>query len=191
MQAHLKTLSSQLYQADLVKKNGCLNTLPQYVLNCTLCATPAYCVLHLHTVCYTWGLDPLKSKLVSLRPWVWPQLQRASDNNAQHNLPMEMSPLIFMLPRVRSPISQHDASYGNGGMGIFMPSTLATYTFHLHIAPPLGPAKNFPSRIALRQRHWRKCKKPLRCADCEHCVVEISLLLKVLQDLSKAVRISG
>ena len=69
----------------------------------------------LHTVCFTWGLDPLKSELVSLRPWVWPQLQRASDNNAQHNLPMEMSPLIFMLPRVRSPISQHDASYGNAG----------------------------------------------------------------------------
>ena len=40
MQAHLKTLSSQLYQADTVKKNGCLNTLPQYVLNCILCASP-------------------------------------------------------------------------------------------------------------------------------------------------------
>ena len=35
---------------------------------------------------------------------------------------------------------------------IFMHSTLATYTFHLHIAPPLGATKNFPSRIALRQR---------------------------------------
>ena len=128
----------------------------------------------LHTVCFTWGLDPLKSELVSLRPWVWPQLQRASDNNAQHNLPMEMSPLIFMLPRVRSPISQHDASYGNGGMGIFMPSTLATYTFHLHIAPPLRPAKKFPSRIALRQRCWRKYRNHWDCADWKQCVVKIS-----------------
>ena len=135
MLLHLKNLPSQLYQADLVKKNECLNTLPQYVLNCMLCATPGALTL--------WRANSW--------PWVWPQLQRASDNNAQHNSPMEMSPLIFMLPRLRSPISQHDASYGNGGMGIFMPSTLATYTFHLHIAPLLGAAKKFPSRIALRQ----------------------------------------
>ena len=37
-------------------------------------------------------------------------------------------------------------------VAISMLGTGATYTFHLHIAPPLGATKNFPSRIALRQR---------------------------------------
>lgn len=31
-----KALSSQPYQGDLVKKNECLNTLPQCVLNCAV-----------------------------------------------------------------------------------------------------------------------------------------------------------
>ena len=58
---------------------------------------------------------------------------------------MEMSPLIFMLPGLRSPISQHEASYGNAGRDFH-----AQHARNLHIPFAdllLGAAKNLQDDV--------------------------------------------
>ena len=146
-----------MQQWKLLIKNNFIITLiffssqPQQYSTVQQCASTIFAVQ-----CYIWGwgLDPLKSKLVRSRPWVWPQL-RASDNNADHNLPMEMSPLIFMPYHAQVSNFTTRRELWKCWARFSCPARPATYTFHLRIKPPLGGDKNFPSRMALRQR-WRK-----------------------------------
>ena len=71
---------------------------------------------------------------------------------------------------------RHDAgSYGNAG-GWFSCTARSQLTHSICTSRHCwAPPKNLPSRIALRQRWWRKYRSHRDCVDCEQWMVQIQL----------------